>query len=464
MLAGGVSAAFLVPVALAAPPGPAATSLRQPLAGAHLAAIPAFSRKYETSCSTCHLTPGKLNAQGEAFRLNGYSFPVAIPGVEEEEGLPLGAEPWKELWPEAIWPGEIPATLPLALHFANDVRVARDGRDGRLAAGYFFPQLVHLQAATTLGQGFAVYLDLGWFAGQGVHLTEAKLKVQDPLPWLPERALNVWVGAQRPHLLTFGDATLDRAARQRFLWQLSSPADWLLRHPTTGEALVSDSRFQLGSARPAVELNGLASGRLYYGIGLAQPSGVGHASDVYTKVRYKLGGIGLDGRVPLGHEPTAWGGQLLDRGLTFEQFTYFGESLRADGGLDRHRSLGFALRAAHERLDLGVGHVRGRNSDPWGVPDLEARRSGTYGRIEYLFFPWLIGSAKLDRIAFRPASASHDLSGLPPQEKARFLPGLVVLLRANIRAVVEGEIFLRDRPDPGQEGANALWLRMDVAF
>ncbi|MBA3443036.1 MAG: hypothetical protein H0T92_24590 [Pyrinomonadaceae bacterium] len=38
-------------------------------------AIPAFARKHDTSCSTCHVLPPKLNAFGEAFLARGYRMP-----------------------------------------------------------------------------------------------------------------------------------------------------------------------------------------------------------------------------------------------------------------------------------------------------------------------------------------------------------------------------------------------------
>ena len=38
-------------------------------------AIPTFARKYETSCSTCHIAIPKRNTFGEAFRKNGYKMP-----------------------------------------------------------------------------------------------------------------------------------------------------------------------------------------------------------------------------------------------------------------------------------------------------------------------------------------------------------------------------------------------------
>lgn len=37
--------------------------------------IPAFARKYQTSCATCHVAFPKLNAFGESYRRNGFQFP-----------------------------------------------------------------------------------------------------------------------------------------------------------------------------------------------------------------------------------------------------------------------------------------------------------------------------------------------------------------------------------------------------
>ena len=38
--------------------------------------IPAFARKYQTSCQTCHVAIPTLTPFGEAFRQNGYRFPA----------------------------------------------------------------------------------------------------------------------------------------------------------------------------------------------------------------------------------------------------------------------------------------------------------------------------------------------------------------------------------------------------
>ena len=75
-------------------------------------AIPAFARRYGTSCSTCHVVIPKLNYFGKAFKANGYRIPpwddafIKVPDVE------LGDDEWKEVWPKGIWPGALPG-VPL---------------------------------------------------------------------------------------------------------------------------------------------------------------------------------------------------------------------------------------------------------------------------------------------------------------------------------------------------------------
>ena len=79
-------------------------------------AIPAFARKYGTSCYTCHSGFPSRNAFGEAFKNNGYRWP----GGEDEdkskqEQLKMGADGWKKTFPESPWPAEIPGYAPVAL-------------------------------------------------------------------------------------------------------------------------------------------------------------------------------------------------------------------------------------------------------------------------------------------------------------------------------------------------------------
>src|ERR1035438_5811649 len=68
--------------------------------------IPAFSRKYQTSCATCHNNFPELNDFGLAFKKNGFKFPKDDESFVKEPPVLLGAKALKEVFPKAIYPGE----------------------------------------------------------------------------------------------------------------------------------------------------------------------------------------------------------------------------------------------------------------------------------------------------------------------------------------------------------------------
>ncbi len=79
-------------------------------------AIPAFARKYKTSCQTCHTMIFRRNALGEAFRRNGYFMPVGEEEMVKDPPVKLGAEERKELWPQVVWPGSISPSVPFSAY------------------------------------------------------------------------------------------------------------------------------------------------------------------------------------------------------------------------------------------------------------------------------------------------------------------------------------------------------------
>src|SRR5450759_4278695 len=84
--------------------------------------VPAFARKYKTSCATCHNGFAKLTPFGEAFRRSGYQFPGGTdPEYVKEEAVPLGAEGYKKVFPDAIWPGSLPGTSPISLFLNGEM-------------------------------------------------------------------------------------------------------------------------------------------------------------------------------------------------------------------------------------------------------------------------------------------------------------------------------------------------------
>src|SRR5512141_3256592 len=79
-------------------------------------AFPVFARKYQTSCTTCHTIFPKLNPFGEAFRLNGYRMPKETEAQVKQTPVSLGSEAYKRVWPNAVWPNELPGNAPVALN------------------------------------------------------------------------------------------------------------------------------------------------------------------------------------------------------------------------------------------------------------------------------------------------------------------------------------------------------------
>ncbi|PYX83695.1 MAG: hypothetical protein DMG68_21885 [Acidobacteria bacterium] len=92
-------------------------------------AIPAFSRQYGTSCSTCHIDFPKLNDFGKAFKDAGFKFPKDDESFIKIPPIMLGAPANKELWPRTIWPGTIPGLPPIGLRFNTFFQVVSKNRN-----------------------------------------------------------------------------------------------------------------------------------------------------------------------------------------------------------------------------------------------------------------------------------------------------------------------------------------------
>ena len=92
-------------------------------------AIPAFSRQYGTSCTTCHIDFPKLNDFGKAFKDAGFKFPKDDETFIKIPPVMLGAPAQAELWPHTIFPGTIPGLPPIGLRFNTFFQVVSANRN-----------------------------------------------------------------------------------------------------------------------------------------------------------------------------------------------------------------------------------------------------------------------------------------------------------------------------------------------
>ena len=114
-------------------------------------ALPVFARKYHTSCSTCHIAFPVRNGFGEAFRNNGYRFPAgADEDMVKEEPIKLGQDAYKKVFPDAIWPSDMP-NMP-SLGFLAKARIYMPEKDGKFKETKFAEDLETFFAGTITDQ------------------------------------------------------------------------------------------------------------------------------------------------------------------------------------------------------------------------------------------------------------------------------------------------------------------------
>ena len=110
--------------------------------GHQIYAIPAFSRQYGTSCSTCHVDFPKLNDFGKAFKDAGFKFPKDDETFLKIPPVMLGAPAQAEMWPHTIFPGTIPGLPPIGLRMNTFFQVVGNNRNNfnaQLPAGTVGP-------------------------------------------------------------------------------------------------------------------------------------------------------------------------------------------------------------------------------------------------------------------------------------------------------------------------------------
>src|SRR2546428_13665175 len=83
------------------------------VAAAPAQAVPAFARKYGTSCTTCHTVFPKLAPFGEAFRRNGFRFPGVDSDYIKQDSITLRRSTSGDA-------ATLPAQVPLAVGFNGE--------------------------------------------------------------------------------------------------------------------------------------------------------------------------------------------------------------------------------------------------------------------------------------------------------------------------------------------------------
>jgi len=425
-------------------------------------AIPAFARKYRTSCQTCHIVFPKLNAFGEAFRLNGYRMPNESEDLVKEIPVPLGAPAYKRLWPKAVWPGAISPVAPLAINVllasVNRSSVNDAGGVDRVRNDFQFPQEVNVFGAGTLGDHVSYFTEttFGQEPDGSVSVELEHAHVGFDSPFGPENLFHFRIGRIAPNL----------ASGFQEMWIMTDAGiDSLFGYDPVGvhggTGLGEAAGISLPAMVEGIEAYGIAGHRLLYVAGVA--NGIGsqgadrfdgnNAKDVYARLDYKFGGMGLDGDLGSRNPPAR---NWRDDSLRVGVFTYRGDGAGigfdaagldpadpALATLEDRRFLRTGVYASWFVRDLnvfgaylhGTDTLQGLDADGAPLGRISPSYHAWFTEGDYVFYPWLVGALRYE--ALRPADPA-----VPELRTA--VANLSALIRANVKGMVEYQRYLRD--------------------
>ena len=386
--------------------------------------IPAFARKYKTSCQTCHNGFPKLNSFGEAFRRNGYQFPGGTDAEYiKEEPVSLGSDGNKKAFPDAIWPGSIPGSSPISLFMNGEVDY-----NPKVDPRYTFDGLgnsIEAVAGGTLGEDLS-------FWGQAALLNDGTVELNRVFILFSNVVgdnlnCNIKAGVFEPGLFSF---STHRAWMEGY-WLTTRPFD------------ENDMTWSLEETQKGVEVNGLFSGRFGYNVGIVEGFGALHSDkDFYGHVTYKFNGLPLDGVTeggPAINNPQPY----IDNSLTCGAFVYGGNaSIGPDSALQPNKftMVGGDINAYYDRCNLFGGFGVRHDDQPFlGTLSTSANTTVIFTELDYVIYPWLLPGVRYENWnshTLDPAGSGKVVAYTDQQ----FVPGIVALVRPNVKLTLRTSI------------------------
>lgn len=384
-------------------------------------AIPVFARKYETSCVTCHIGFPKLNSFGEAFRLNGFQYPKHDFDHVDDEPVSLGSEAYKRVFPNSVWPNDIPGTPPISFRVRSEFSYVDQAA---VKTKFGQPSLI-LMTAGTLGENVGFYAGAHLFEnGEVGSIDRAYLQLSNLFGSTLYHALSLRIGQFIPNIVPFANHRGLALTPYAFNTYSATSEGFEVGHAHGGESFGLET-FQLG-----VEASGIINKRIKWGAGFVNGSGVTQesntAKDGYLSASYKFGGMAYDGTV--GAQDSK-GRNWIDNSIALGSFAYFGshENGGVTGPTDlRRERYGADFNILLNNSNLFGGWIRGRDEAIEGGLLVDKKYDLAFAELNQVFYPWLIGLARYERA--KPVSTAAI---------NRTVLGFTALYRANIKFVVE---------------------------
>jgi hypothetical protein len=468
-------------------------------------AIPAFSRKYQTSCTTCHNDYPELNDFGLAFKQNGFKFPKDDESFVKDPPVLLGAKAQKEAFPEAVYPGEIPGSLPIAFRYSGNFTWNAKQPEPLQATGFvprtdlFVPNTFTIISAGSFGPNLAFWIDddistAGSGAGGG--LGDGYLRYNDlgHIFHLPKNALNVRFGQFEVDLPFSQARSIYPSAYDAF--SETAVAQGPPCSITVTVCQTTNNPFFLGTPQRGIEFGGYPNSGNFtwsvafvdgtnssYGVPPVTVNGVvvagvpslsaRNTKDVYIRVSQKFN-LERDPESRNGIQASGPTGPHDHTSIRFGAFYYHGTN-QQNFGQSQFTSLGtidepfyraggdvrFKFRNRLELFGVGmVGHDKNHQVDTsTATPTITnapaVTFTGGFAGSNFWIYPWLITYMRYDFVN-SPTDFANEISQY--RTRNRYSPGFQVLVRANIKVIGEYQYhWARPYTDPTTD--NTLFFR-----
>jgi hypothetical protein len=405
-------------------------------------AIPAFARRYGTSCQTCHIAFPKLSPFGEAFRRNGYAFPSKDEDFVKQDQIPLGQEAYRQVFPNAVWPGTLAASAPLALGFNGFVTIHPSKSSGSAQADngavITLQNLVeegHLWAGGAFSEHIAYFGEVT-FADGGAEIEHAEVHFNNL--GLSPHLVNLFVGRGVPNLTSF-------APHSSYIADNILPGIAV----TALYGANTDSFSTMGQYN-LIELNGMARGRFIYSLGVNSGSNLDTRTtqNATAHLGFKIGGMRLDGEGDTtGNPQKPW----AETAFTLDAFGYRSASHFTNGNLADPTmpadmdDLTYVL-GGHARFTAGSFEIDSGLFNEWHSHVLIAgtgvQALSQYDELSYVVYPWLIPAVRFEYVGLLPDGGTRA-------SDYRFLVGAACLIRPNLKVTLSVYI---EHPNTAPDG------------
>jgi hypothetical protein len=393
----------------------------------------------------------------------------------KDEAVKLGAEAYKRVFPDAVWPGAIPGGPPISFRSRTGVNWQDDESGSRTA--FELPTLQVLTAGT-LGEHVAFFVGAHLFEDgsfDAASVDRFYIQLNDLfMGKAPENLINLRFGQFIPELVPFASNhrgmtitpyafnTYSPAQGSSFSAEHvhapgndhgdehAAPSPGLI--PANGGHAIEDltgPSFGLENFQLGVQISGLVQSRVRYALGIVN-GGIGEENnankDLYGRLAYKLGGMTFDGTAGANASDKNW----AERSLSLGVFGYRGYVLNETGlgpeDLVVMRG-GLDLSWYFDNLNLYGGYLHGVDDFLDAAEVVEVSYDMFFAEANYVFYPWLIGVLRYETASPEGIDTIH-----------RIVPNITLLHRANIKFQLE------TRLNPDDLEFNTLLAGIDFAY